>query len=123
MDGCSYESHIAPFISMLMKKFFVDYRDERITLSTNLDRISLMISFYHLIYAKELQNLTKREYQKLSKKISTLENTRKYANELVDKTNSIGDIPYLDELIDINDNYIYDREKQLSLVKRMLKNK
>lgn len=121
MDGCSYENHVAPFISILMKNFFVDYRNERITLSTNLDRISLMISFYHLIYAKELQNLTKREYHKLSNKIITLENMRKYANELVDKTNPIGNIPYLDEMIDINDNYIYDRAKQLSLVKRILK--
>lgn len=119
LDGCTYENHIAPFISLLMKRFWVDYRDERIPLSDNLDRISMMISFYYLIFLKELQNLTKREYNKLSDKIITLENSRKYANELVDKTISIGDIPYLDELIDIDDDYIYDRKKQLSFVKRL----
>ena len=43
------------------------------------------------------------------------------ANELVDRTTTIGDIPYLDELIDINDDYIYDREKQLSLVRRLFR--
>lgn len=121
LDGCSYKNHVAPFISMLMKRFWIDYRNEKIPLSTNLDRISMMISFYYLLYAKELQSLTKREYHKLSDKITTLENSRMYANELVDRTTTIGDIPYLDELIDINDDYIYDREKQLSLVRRLFR--
>ena len=121
LDGCNYGKHIAPFISLLMKNFFVDYRKERISLSTNLDRISMMISFYNLIYEKELQNLTKREYHKLSDKIATLENLRPYANQLVDRTIPIGEIPYLDEVIDINDDYVYDRQKQLSLVRRIFK--
>ena len=51
------KEHIAPFISILMKRFFIDYRDEKLPLSSNLDRISMMISFYYLIYAKEIQNL------------------------------------------------------------------
>ena len=121
LDGCSYNGHIAPFISVLMKKFFIDYRDEKLLLSTNLDRISMMISFYYLIYAKEIQHLTKRQYHKLSYKITTLENARIYANMLVDRSNSIGEIPYLDELIDPNDDYIYDRDKQLGLVRRIFK--
>lgn len=121
LDGCSYNGYIAPFISVLMKKFFIDYRDEKLLLSSNLDRISMMISFYYLIYAKEIQYLTKRQYHKLSDKITTLENARTYANMLVDRNNPIGEIPYLDELIDQNDAYIYDRDKQLSLVRRFLK--
>ena len=121
LDGCSYNGHIAPFISVLMKKFFIDYRDEKLLLSTNLDRISMMLSFFYLIYAKEIQYLTKRQYHKLSERIVTLENTRMYANMLVDRCNPIGEIPYLDELIDSNDNYIYDRDKQLSLARRIFK--
>ena len=121
LDGCSYNGHIAPFIFVLMKKFFIDYRDEKLLLSSNLDRISMMISFYYLIYAIEIQHLTKRQYHKLSDKILTLENARMYANILVDRNNPIGKIPYLDELIDQNDDYIYDRDKQLSLVRRFLK--
>lgn len=121
LDGCSYKKHVAPFISILMKNFWTDYRNEKIPVSTNLDRISMMISFYYLLYAKELQFLTKKEYHKLSVKISTLENLKIYAKKLVDKTTPIGYIPYLDELIDTNDDYIYDREKQLSLVRRLFK--
>ena len=90
-------------------------------MSSNLDRISMMISFYYLIYAKEIQNLTKRQYHKLSDKISTLENARVYANMLVDKGKCIGEIPYLDELINLNDDYIIDRDKQLNLVRRLLR--
>jgi len=44
-----------------------------------------------------------------------------YANMLIDRNNPIGEIPYLDELIDSNDDYIYDRDKQLSLVRRVFK--
>lgn len=121
LDGCSYKRHFSPFISVLMENFFVNYRNEKIPLSFNLDRISMMLSFYYLIYIKEIQHLTKRQYHKLSDKIITLENARKYANVLVDKENIIGQIPYLDELIDSNDDYIYDRKKQLSLVNKIVK--
>lgn len=114
LDGCSYGSYVSPFISVIMKNFFVDYRDEKMFLTTNLDRITMMISFCYWVYGKELQNLTKKEYRKLSNKLDTFKNIKQYANELMDKTTSIGEIPYLDELIDPNDKYIIDRNKQLS---------
>ena len=121
LDGCCYKDYISPFISMLMKSFWVDYRQERMPLSTNLDRVSMMISFYYWIYIKEIQDLSRREYTKLSKKIKTIDNARIYANSLVDKSTSISYIPYLDELIDISDDYVFDREKQFSLVRRLFK--
>ena len=121
LDGCSYKNHIAPFISMLMKRFLIDYRKENISIDYNLDRISMMISFYCLVYAKELQKLTKKEYHKLSDKITTLENTRIYANILSDRSIPIRYIPYLDELIDYNDDYVYDREKQLSVIRKIFR--
>ena len=39
LDGCHYKEHISPFISALMKRFLIDYRDEKIFVSPNLDRI------------------------------------------------------------------------------------
>lgn len=121
LDGCSYKEHISPFISVILKRFFIDFRRENYPISANMDRISMMISFCYLMYAKEIQNLTRRQYHKLSDNINTLENVRQYANVLLDRKNPIGEIPYLDELIDTDDDYVYDREKQLSLVKRLLK--
>lgn len=121
IDGCSYINHISPFISVLLKNFLVDFRNEKIPVSFNLDRISMMISFYYLMYFKEVQNLTKRQYHKLSNKITTLENAEKYATRLIDRTNFIGDIPYLDELINLEDDFVFDREKQKSLKERFLR--
>ena len=46
-----------------------------------------------------------------------------YDDKLIGKLRNVyyGKIPYLDELIDQNDAYIYDRDKQLSLARRFLK--
>lgn len=118
LDGCCYGNHVGPFISMLMKRFFVDFRKEEIFLSDNLDRVSMLISFYYLIYAKELQYLTEEDFQKLSDRIITFKNLRVYADRLLDIKTDIGNIPYLDELIDVNDGYVYDREKCFCRVRR-----
>lgn len=122
LDGCSFGEHISPFLSQITKRFLIDYRkEEKVYLSPNIDRISMMISFYYLIYLKELQKLTKKQYNKLSKEIVTLENLREFANILVDKNNSINEIPYLDEVINPNDDYIIDRKNQLNIIRRILR--
>lgn len=115
LDGCSYKGYVSPFVSLLMNRFFSEYRNERIYLSKNLDRISMMLSLYYLVYGKELQLLSRKEYHYLSKRINTLQNSKKYANILVDKNDSIADIPYLDELIDISDSYVIDREERIKV--------
>lgn len=119
IDGCSYQEHIAPFISLLLKEFMLDYRKENPLLSTNLDNISMMISFYLLLFGKEIQKLSKKEHYALAKHLTTLNNTKGYAKILLDRKRPIPDIPYLDELIDQTDNYIIDRTKQekISLLK------
>lgn len=40
---------------------------------------------------------------------------KKFTNILVDRNSKIGIIPYLDELIDISDNCVYDRNKLLGI--------
>lgn len=112
IDGCSYLNHISPFISVLLKHLLIDYRKEKITISYNLDRISMFISLYYLMYLEEIQNLNKKKYDELSNKITTLKNTEKYVNMLLDKTNFINDIPYLDELINLEDDFVINRKKQ-----------
>lgn len=115
IDGCQYKEHNSPFVSLLLKRFINDYRKEKIYLSENTDRISMMISMFYLMYLKEVQKLTKKEYHTLSDNIKTLENARKYANILINRNSKIFNIPYLDELIDENDDFVIDRNKQLSL--------
>ena len=112
IDGCSYINHISPFISVLLKHLLFDYRKEKITISYNLDRISMIISLYYLMYLEEVQNLTKKQYDKLSNKVMTLKNTEKYVTMLLDKNNFIDNIPYLDELINLEDDFVINREKK-----------
>lgn len=121
LDGCSYKDNVSPFVSLIMKRYFIDYRKEQILLCTNLDRVGMMLSFFFVVYAKELQKLNRKSYSKLAEKSNTLEEMRKYANALLDRSNPVPVIPYLDELIWLDDDLVYDRYKQLSLFKRLIR--
>lgn len=120
IDACCYKQYDSPFISLLMKRFWIDYRNNNIFFSQDFDRISMMLSFFNLIYDREIQSVSKRQYNKLSRNIRTLENMKEYANILVNKNSKIETIPYLDELIDFSDNFVYDRNKLLG-ISRLLK--
>ena len=121
LDGCSYKGNISPFVSIIMKRFYLDYRKEQMLLSTNLDRVAMMLSFFYIVYAKEIQKMNKKSYSRLAEKSNTLEEMRKYANVLLDKSTPIPAFPYLDELIWLDDDFVYDRDKQLSLFKRFIR--
>ena len=121
LDGCSYKDNVSPFVSLIMKRYFIDYRKEQLLLCTNLDRVGMMLSFFFIVYAKELQKLNRKSYSKLAEKSNTLEEMRKYANLLLDRSNPVPVIPYLDELIWLDDDLVYDRDKQLSLFRRIIR--
>lgn len=120
IDGCCYKNHYAPFISVVLKSFLIDWRRSQLYKKEDIDNLSMILSLYILIYDKELQNIKKRQYHSLSDKIKTLENLRAYANLLITKKQPIYNLPYLDEVIDSTDDYIIDRNKQLNLVQRFL---
>ena len=87
----------------------------------DVDKVSMILSFYLTLYGEVLQRITKRQYHILSDNIRTLENLREIANILVDKKIPIRDIPYLDEVIDLTDDYIIDRKKILSLKQKLFR--
>lgn len=121
LDSCTYKNNRSEFISRLLNSFLIDYRKQKqIYVSENLDRISMMLAFFQIVYVKELQKISRRKYHSLSDNIKTLDNAKEFANILLDRNNPISDIPYIDELIDNNDDYIIDRKKQLSLIKRIM---
>ena len=121
IDGCAFKDYRSPFVSVLLKRFLIDYRKDKLCyVSKNTDRISFMLSFYLVMYLQELQKLSKKEYHSLSDNISTLENCREYANMLLGYR-TLPEIPYLDELINDNDSYIIDRDKQISIKQKIFK--
>lgn len=115
IDGCTYKNHISPFYSILFKEFLVDYRKSKVSSFEDVDKISMILSFYLILYGELLQKISRRQYDILANNIHTLENLREVFNMLIDKKVKISNIPYLDEVIDLNDNYIVDRERVLSL--------
>lgn len=119
MDSCLYDKYTSPFCSILIKNFLFDYRSTCVGEKEDIDKLSMILSFYHLLYGEVLQNITKRQYHKLSDNINTLENLRNIANMLVDKNSRIENLPYLDEYIDITDDYIIDRYKTLNLKQKL----
>ena len=121
IDGCAFKDYKSPFVSVLLKRFLIDYRKDKLCyVSKNTDRISFMLSFYLVMYLQELQKLSKKKYHSLSDNISTLENCREYANMLLGYR-TLPEIPYLDELINDNDSYIIDRDKQISIKQKIFK--
>lgn len=121
IDGCTYKEHHSPFFSILFKEFLVDYRKSRVSTVEDVDKISMILSFYLTLYGELLQIITKRQYHTLSNNMHTLENLKEIANILVDKKCPIQDIPYLDEVIDLTDNYEIDRKKVLTLKLKMFR--
>ncbi|MBE6144245.1 MAG: hypothetical protein E7169_01580 [Firmicutes bacterium] len=121
IDSCTYNERMSPYLSILLKRFMVDYKKMKLCMvSKNLDRVSMLLSFYIVMYLKEIQKISKKEYHSLSDHIATLENARKYANMLLSSRN-IPEVPYLDELISDFDEGIIDRQKQISIVRRIFR--
>lgn len=121
IDGCTYKEHTSPFISWVLNNFLIDYRHSKLSINEDLDKLSMFLSFYLTMYGEVLQKITKKQYHALSDNIQTLENLRNIANMLVDKSCPIRDIPYLDEAIDLTDNYEIDRKKILTMKQRIFR--
>ena len=121
IDGCSYKENDSPFISFLFKEFFLDYRKSKLYIKEDVDNLSMILWLYLTAYGETLQRITKKQYNSLSNNIKTFQNLRKVANVLVDKKSTIENIPYLDEFIDLNDDYIIDREKTLNLRQKIFR--
>lgn len=120
LDGCCYNEYNSPFISLLLKRFLIDYRKENIYLNKNLDKLSMILSFYYLLYLKEIQKLSNKKYKSLSNNINTLEILAPTIKDLLDRNKSLIELPYLDEIIDQSDNYIIDRNTQFNKLEKVL---
>ena len=119
IDSCYYKPFRSECISMLLKEYMIDYRGELVVISRNLDRLSMMLSMFYLMYYREVQKMTNKRYAYLANNLKSLENAKLYAEILADKNRPIPDIPYLDEIIDDSDEFLIDRAKQVTLVQRL----
>lgn len=116
IDGCQYKNHKGPFISMIMHNYYNIYMKKRYKIDENFDNQALLLSMLATIYHSMVLDI--KQYDKLSDKIETLKCIRPIVYSLLN--NSDTKVPYLDEVIH-DDHYIIDRNKQVSLKKRLVK--
>lgn len=109
IDSSAYDGYSSLDVSLLLKRFLIDYRNSKLFTLEDVDKLSLIISFFYAMFLKEIQCVNKDDYNFLASKLNTLENLRDLANMLLDKNYPLNKLPYLDELIDLKDDYILDK--------------
>ena len=120
IDSCQYQDYESYFLSNILHKYMFDYRKQEFcNMTKNTDRLSFLLAFYNLMYLKKLQNISDKKYNQLSNHISTLNNIKRLANHLKDKNKRIPSIPYMDDLINREDDYTIKRTNCSLLIKRL----
>ena len=119
IDSCTYQGISSHYISNILNHYldYAGYEDINFTKETDL--LSFFLSFYHLLYYKEIQDLSKKEYYQLFNKLQTIRNGHNVFSR-VKRTAGVR-IPYLDELISLEDDYVIDRMTQKNYRKRIKK--
>ena len=117
-DGTVYKENVElPITSQILNDYLVDYKNKKIKVSPNTDRLSLLLSMYVALFKKEIENIKEEEYDYLANRIRSLKLLKYYYKILLDKKREIPEIPYLDRILcddqHININYKIDDKKIL----------
>lgn len=115
IDGCQYKNYKSPFIPQIMDNYYRFILKKQYIINKNFDNQALLLSMIITIYHQMIINM--KDYDTLSDKIETLKNLRSIVESFLKYPET--EIPYLDEIIDENDHYIIDRNKQVSVEKAL----
>ena len=88
----------------------VYYRHLSLYQSQNVDKITCILQFYYYLFNELVQNISKEKYNFLFEKLKSLQNMHKLFVDFQNKNAYLTDIPYLDELPDLNDDYFLDKQ-------------
>lgn len=100
-DGCSIGNIIGGNISILLYNFLYQYRFLPMRDFKNRDRLSLILSTVQLLFNLPLENLDSYQIDKGLEKYPEFLELSKIMKRLIDKNKDIGEIPYLDEVINV----------------------
>lgn len=114
-DSFSNKNYYSGLYSKIFVKFLLGYRKTKLKGLKDIDRISLILAYYYLLFDKEIQKVSNKQYNKLAKEMPTVENLRLLRSLLIDKKKSLECIPYMDSLISNEDVGILDKNKYLTL--------
>ena len=116
IDSCRYKDYSSPYYSLLLYEYTNGFQNCNFPSSKEVDKLSLILATFQIIFINEIQRVTSRQYNHLSKKLNTLNNMRPYTNLEI---SSINDLPYVDSLLDTNDDYVLNRIKQMPIKQRI----
>lgn len=113
VDSFSYKNYFTTFNPVILLEFLNKTKIKCDNLSQkNIDRLSFLLSFYYLSYFKPIECLSNREYKYLYEEVGTIRNLD-YLKKILLSDKIMPDIPYFDEFICNDDNFIIDRNKQI----------
>ena len=122
VEGCKYLDYNYPYTSKLLKSFLVDYRQEKnFDITKDTDKLSIILSTLYLFYLREIKDISQRLYKRTSKKVQSLAQMEDLFKSLKNKKSVITNLPYVDELLEMDDCGYLNREEQFSLICRVLK--
>lgn len=114
-DSFAYKSYYSGSFSKIFCNFLIKYRDTKLDIWEDIDRISMFIAFYYLMFEKEIQNVSKHQYNKLSQEMKTVANLREIRSMLLDKKIPLHGLPYFDEFASSDDVGMLDKNKYLTI--------
>lgn len=114
-DSFSNKNYYSGVYSKIFIKYLLGYRKTKLRDLRDIDRVSLVLAYYYLLFDKEIQNVSKRQYNKLAREMITVENLRLLRDLLIDKKRSLDCTPYMDSLISYKDVGTLDKNKYLTL--------
>lgn len=103
-DGSIYNKKIDLPITSQILNDYVKYKDEKIKVNPNTDRLSLLLSMYVALFKKEITDVKDEEYDYLSDRIRSLKLLKSYYKVLLDKKRETPEIPYLDKILCDDEN-------------------
>lgn len=118
IDSCEYGDYASPYVSKFLNNLIVEYRSKDLEVSENTDRITMLLSIFNVLYNEELRNFDKRQYIIYEDDSDNIKSIKEYVNILFDRRRKIPYIPYLDEILDGSEDYIFDVEEENRLLKR-----
>lgn len=116
-DGYSYKGIVSDCMSRLLYNYIYEYRNEWIDTNENTDRLSLLLDFLQTVYNVPTYRI-KKQYYEYYNYIDSLHRIQPIFNNLIE-IKDIGEIPYLDDILNMNDTEIINRRKQLKVFKKL----
>lgn len=111
IDSCMINGILPERISNIIMCYVQNRGNFSFDVSRETDKLSMFLAMIEAMFNKDIDRVSVYEYDKKIDEIYTLKNMREYFLKIKNTKGCIPDIPYLDELISINDFPIFTKIK------------